>query len=35
MYHILMRKGTSEHALMVLFDLGLQAHHPLGTENKL
>ncbi len=30
-----MRKGTSEYALMVLFDLRLQAHHPLGTENKL
>lgn len=34
-FHIFMRKGTSEHALMVNFNFSLQPHLPLGTDQKL
>lgn len=35
MYQIFMRPGTTEYALMILFNLGLLAHLPLGTKEKL
>ena len=34
-YHLLMRKSSTESALMVLFTIGLQAKLPLGTKKKL
>mmetsp|Transcript_4880 Transcript_4880/g.7325 ORF Transcript_4880/g.7325 Transcript_4880/m.7325 type:complete len:149 (-) Transcript_4880:37-483(-) len=34
-YHLLMRKSSSECSIMVLFSNGLQAHLPLGTPEKL
>ena len=34
-YHLFMREGTSEFALLVMFTQGIQAHIPLGTEDKL
>ena len=35
MYHLLMKRSTSEASLMVMFSQGLQALLPLGTEDKL
>ena len=34
-YHLFMREGTSEYALLVMFTQGIQAHVPLGTPDKL
>mgnify|MGYP001037924200 CR=1 FL=1 len=34
-YHLFMREGTSEFALLVMFTQGIQAHIPLGTDDKL
>ena len=34
-YHLFMREGTSEFALLVMFTQGLQALLPLGTNDKL
>ena len=35
MYHLLMRKSTSDYSLMILFNQGLVAMLPLGTTDKL
>ena len=35
MYHLLMRKSTSDYSLMILFNQGLVAALPLGTPDKL
>ena len=35
LYQTLMREGTSEMAILVLFNPYLRAHLPLGTEDKL
>jgi len=36
-YQIAMRKGTTEYALGIIFyvDNGYEAHHPIGTSEKL
>ena len=34
-YHLCMRKSTSDCALMIMFNQGLQAYLPLGTVDKL
>lgn len=34
-FHLFMREGTSEFALLVMFTQGIQAHIPLGTTDKL
>ena len=34
-FHLFMREGTSEYALLVMFTQGIQAHEPLGTPDKL
>lgn len=35
MYHIVMRSGTTEYAIHVMFSPGMQAYVPLGTKEKL
>jgi len=35
MYQIFMRPGTTEYAMMILFDLGLYSKLPLGTPDKM
>ena len=35
MYQIFMRPGTTEYSILVMFNPGLQAYHPLGVEDKL
>jgi len=35
MYQIFLRSSTTDTALMVMFNVSLEAHMPLGTESKL
>ena len=35
MYQIVMREGTTEYAIHIMFNPGLQAHLPLGARDKL
>lgn len=34
-YHLFMKKSTSDYSLMILFNQGMQAQLPLGTPDKL